>query len=422
MLKYSFMILMILAIYCGKRPVAGPAPVSNVQFPYHPLKEEKDLDVLINEIGGAKLVLLGEASHGSSEYYQWRAAISKRLITEKGFDFIAVEGDWVDLLYLNEFIAGKRYVSVNQVMSGFNRWPQWLWANNEFAGFSMWLQQNNSNEGRPVGVYGFDVFAFAKAINGLKTVLPDTSALNAAKDCFEKYGNDAIKYSNAVVKQKADCSQYTEAIWQQVLQLTGGKIRNEKDLMTLQAAAVIRNGERYFRTRTQDHASSWNGRVMHMHETVKRLQEYYGRDAKGIIWAHNTHVGDAHYTDMPTRQRTNIGETLRREFSGKNIFIVGFGSYTGEVLAGEYWGAEPKKIKLRHAKEGTWEHLLHVDAPVNKILLSKDLKNVRVLQTWLPQRSIGVVHTETFIPSIIPRRYDAFVFFDTTRALGIPDK
>jgi erythromycin esterase len=414
----SFLILLILITGCYKRPVK-PASISDVQFPYYPLKEEKDLDILINEIGDAKLVLLGESSHGSSEYYAWRAAISKRLIDEKGFDFIAVEGDWMDILYLNEFLAGKQYVSVQQIMSGFNRWPQWLWANNEVADLALWLQQHNNGKATPVGIYGLDVFAFSKGVSGLKALLPDTNALHAAADCFNKYGNDAIEYSYSVAKAKSDCSQWTESIWQQALQITRGKIRSEKDLHTLQAAALVKNGEAYFRTRTQDQATSWNGRVMHMHETTKRLLEYYGSDAKGIIWAHNTHVGDARFTDMPTRQRTNIGETLRREFGEKKVFIVGFGSYTGELLAGEYWGARPKKIKLMPAKEETWEHLLHLDAPVNKILLSRDLKNVAALKTWVSQRSIGVVHTATFIPSIIPRRYDAFVYFDTTHALTL---
>jgi erythromycin esterase len=449
------MITLVLFLSCGRRPVTQ-SPVSQVQFPYHPLQTEKDLNVLISEIGDAKLVLLGESSHGSAEFYEWRAAISKRLITEKGFDFIAVEGDWVDMINLNEFISGKREESVQQVMSHFNRWPQWLWANKEFAEFCTWLQQHQPVNEKPIGVYGLDVFAFSKGLAGLKSFFPDTTPLHAAATCFNQHSNDAIEYSAYVKKSKTDCRLYAEAIWKQALQITGGKIRNEKDLLILQQAALIKNGEAYFRTRNYDPAVSWNGRVMHMHETIKRLLEYYGRDAKGIIWAHNTHVGDAHYTDMPSRKRTNIGETLRNEFGEKNIYIIGFGSYTGEVLAGEYWGAEAKRMRLRVAKEGTWEEMLHrdghlpgpLDPPgasaeqlradakgygrrcqrsrkggndiqgVNKILFSKDLKDIPSLRSWVPQRATGVVHTETYIPSIIHRRYDAFVFFDSTRAVS----
>jgi erythromycin esterase-like protein len=417
MVRSGTIFLFILLFSCGKRPIPpSRTSAATVQFAYYPLHEENDLDILLKEIGDTKLVLLGESSHGSSEFYQWRAAISKRLITEKGFDFIAVEGDWYDMLALNDLIAGKRYVSVYQVMHGFNRWPRWLWANQEFAGFTQWLQQNQTPE-NSIGIYGLDVFAFSKGVNGLKAVFADTSALHAASECFNKYGNDAMVYSTAVTKARQDCRQFAEAIWQQALKITGGKTRNEQDLMTLQAAALIKNGEAYFRTRNQDQAASWNGRVDHMHQTIKRLLEYYGRNAKGIIWAHNTHVGDAHYTDMTTRRRTNIGERLRGELGGNNVFIIGFGCYNGEVIAGESWGAEPKKIRIYPAKQGSWEELLHKDAPVNKILLSRELVNNPALKSWVPQRAIGVVYGETYIPSIIHRRYDAFLYIDSTTAI-----
>jgi erythromycin esterase-like protein len=387
------------------------------------IEKEQDLDVLLKEIGEARIVLLGESSHGTAEYYNWRAAISKRLISEKGFRLIAVEGDHIDLHRVNEFIKREnRDSGLLRLLLNFNRWPQWLWANMEFSAFIHWVKKYNQSipAAKGINFYGLDVFNFSSALNELSIVLHDTVGLRqvkSAQDCFSPYGNDALNYSTAVSKPYADCKTQAYNLWQWVQKAIGEKISSERDLLILQHASVVLNGEQYFRTRNRDQAASWNARVWHMQQTIRRLLNFYGRGSKIIVWAHNTHAGDAHYTDMPTRQRTNIGELLRKEYGEKNVFIMGFGSYTGEIIGGYTWGASFSKIKIRPAKEGSWEYLLHHNGANNKIVFSKDIFKQPGFNKWIEQRAIGVVYSETYIPSIIPRRYDAFIYFDSTHAV-----
>jgi erythromycin esterase len=425
---YKLLVLLFIGCFLfACKPTQRQRIVNNQTAGSHltsyPLDKEQDLDALLKEMSNARIVLLGEASHGTAEYYNWRAAISKRLITEKGFNLIAVEGDHIDLYRLNKFIKKEnKDTALLAVLSAFNRWPQWLWANQEFASFVRWIKNYNQTipAAREVRLYGLDVFNFVAALNELNTGFNDTTALRQlrlAQDCFKPYGNDALNYSTAISRSSTGCREEVYKLWQSVQQIIGVKIRSEKDLLLLQHAAVVFDGEQYFRTRNKDHAISWNGRVRHMQETIRRLLNFYGHDSKIIVWAHNTHIGDAHYTDMPTRQRTNIGELLRKEYGEKNVFITGFGSYTGEIIGGLTWEAPPGKIKIRVAKESSWEYLLHKDGAFNKMVLSKDIAGNTALNKWVEQRSIGVVYSETYIPSIIPQRYDAFVYFDSTHAL-----
>jgi erythromycin esterase len=419
-------IFIIVYLFCActaTRNTTTISPVAEGQIPCHPLRSEVDLDILINEIGKARIVLLGEASHGTAEYYNWRAAISKRLITEKGFNVIAVEGDYIDLYRLNQYLNGKSQdISLNAVLSRFNRWPQWLWSNEEFADFVEWIKNLNVNsrDDEKVKLLGLDVFNFAGALDELVTVLNDSTALyyaRPAQECFKPYGGDALRYSTAVSKGSAVCKEEVYNLWQAIQKIAGEKIDNEKELALIQHASVVMDGEQYFRLRNADAATSWNTRVRHMQEMIGRMLRFYGRDSKLIVWAHNTHVGDAHYTDMPSRQRTNIGELLRKEYGEKNVFSVGFGSYSGEIIAGYTWGAPFTKIKIRPAKEGSWEQLLHADGAYDKIVLSKDIATHPRLKTWTEQRAIGVVYSESYVPSVIPRRYDAFIYFDSTHAV-----
>ncbi len=395
----------------------------NQQFTSHPLRSQDDLDILLNEIGKARIVLLGESSHGTAEYYNWRAAISKRLIADKGFTMIAFEGDYIDLSRLNQYLNGEsQHTSINGILSRFNRWSQWLWSNQEFAAFAIWLKSFNTNSpaGMAVKVAGLDVFNFAGALEELISILRDSTLIRhagRAQECLKPFGGDALQYSTAVSKKSANCKEEVYKLWQAIQKNVSDEIDNEKELSLMQLASVVADGEKYFRLRNADAANSWNARVQHMHETIKQLLQFYGRDSKIIVWAHNTHVGDAHYTDMPSRQRTNIGELLRKEYGEKNVFSVGFGSYTGEIIAGYSWGAPFTKIKIRPAKEGSWEQLLHADGAYDKIIFSKDILAHPQLKTWVQQRAIGVVYSESYVMSIIPRRYDAFIYFDTTHGI-----
>jgi erythromycin esterase len=421
-----FLILITLIASCAGPKKSGPAGnVSNEKIASHPLRSDADLNILINAIGNSRIVLLGESSHGTAEYYDWRAAISKKLITEKGFNLIAVEGDYVDIRRLNQYVNGEsNNTSIESILSIFNRWPPWLWSNQEFAAFADWIKEWNAKlkTGKKVNLSGLDVFNFSSAIDELVKLLnhsPGSEHAKKSQDCLKPVGGDALLYSTAVSKGSISCKDELYKLWEDIQKITGKKIDNENELALVQLALVARDGEQYFRLRNVDAAESWNTRVGHMQQMILRLLEFNGPHSKLIVWAHNTHIGDARYTDMPTRRRTNIGELLRKQFGENNVFAIGFGSYTGAIVAGYSWGAPWSKIKIRTAKEGSWEQLLHIDGANNKIILSKDIIHNPRLQTWLEQRSIGVVYSETYIPSIIPERYNAFIYFDTTHPIHL---
>jgi erythromycin esterase-like protein len=402
-------------------------------IPHYSLDKESDLDVLMDQIGDARVVLLGEASHGTAEYYNWRAALSRRLIQEKGFDFIAVEGEWADSYRVNNFIKGPRHDSaaVIQLLQQYNRWPTWMWGNYEVGSLVHWL--NGYNQGKKeenkIGFYGLDVYCLWESMTELMPYIGESdpaiqTAAQKVQSCFQPYSSDAYKYAVAVRDASAHCGGETQRLWQSLQRVTGAENpKTERHFVMQQNALVAFNAENYYRTMVYDDAESWNIRDRHMAQTLKRLMNLYGRGAKAIVWEHNTHVGDARYTDMAQARQTNVGELVRKEFGEQNVFIVGFGSYEGTVIAAEAWGADIKKMNVPPAIAGSWENILHTLGASNKLILSKDIRNQRPLNQWIGHRAIGVVyHPErerngNYVPSIIPRRYDAFMYFDKTTAL-----
>ena len=407
-----------------------------LHIPNYPLTNEQDLDILMDEIGDARIVLLGEASHGTSEYYTWRTAISKRLIKEKGFDFIAIEGEWADSYRVNEFIKGAAQDSaaVVSLLMEYNRWPTWMWGNYEVAELVHWLNQYNQSVpgGEKAGFFGLDVYCLWESMTELIPYLQeiegiDPAVLKAAKkvhQCFLPYSSDPQQYALAVADASADCRVQTRRLWRLVKKLTDKKSgKSEVEFVMEQNMLVALNGEKYYRTMVDNSAASWNIRDRHMALTLKRLLDFHGPESKAIVWEHNTHVGDARYTDMAGDGMVNVGQLARQEFGKENVFAVGFGSYQGTVIAAGGWGAPLKVIEMPPATDGSWESILHQLSPANKIILSKDIENNKYLKQPIGHRAIGVVynpnleHFGNYVPSIIPKRYDAFLFIDQTQAL-----
>ncbi|HEX8334109.1 MAG TPA: erythromycin esterase family protein [Segetibacter sp.] len=403
-----------------------------LKIPNHPLRNEQDLDVLIREIGDARVVLLGEASHGTSEYYTWRTALSKRLIQEKGFNFIAVEGEWADSYKVNNFIKGakKDSAAVLKLLENYNRWPTWMWGNYEVASLITWLNNYNQqkSEKSKIGFFGLDVYCLWESMTELTPYLKgkDAAVVNAAKkvhQCFQPYSSDPQDYAMAVANTDVSCRAETNRLYQTVRKITGGNYENEDELVMEQNAAVALNGERYYRAMVSSSSESWNIRDEHMAETLGRLLKFHGTNSKAIIWEHNTHVGDARYTDMRSESMVNVGELARKQYGEKNVFIVGFGSYQGSVIAAESWGAPIKRMEVPAAVSGSWEQILHQLSATNKIILSREIAGNSFLNKSIGHRAIGVVynpqreHLGNYVPSIIPKRYDAFVFIDKTKAL-----
>jgi erythromycin esterase-like protein len=398
-------------------------------IPYYPLQSDKDLSILINQIGNSRIVLLGEATHGTAEYYQWRAAISRRLIEEKGFNIIAVEGDWSLGSTIDSFITGapKDSIACLSLLTQFNRWPSWLWANTEVASFINWLNNYNQRQtDNKVRFYGLDLFSFWKPAIDQIPYLQDSLIRKAAKKvqaCFTSYDNDALAYTKMVNQHAVmECTGVVQNYRQAVQKyLSEKRAKKEEDFIIEQSALLAVNGEKYFRNPLVNKIDTWNTRENYMAETVKRIIAHYGPSAKAIVWAHNTHVGDAHYSDMFFSGKTNIGELLRKEFGPQQVFITGFGSYSGSFIASERWGDEYKKMEVPAAVPNSFEDMLHKDSAINKIILSKDIKDNKLFAHWVGNRAIGAVNNPwqlgNFIGSLIPKRYDAFIYIDHTHAI-----
>ncbi|WP_207915812.1 erythromycin esterase family protein [Flavobacterium caseinilyticum] len=400
-----------------------------------PLENAEDLDPLINYIGESKYVLLGEASHGTHEYYTWRAKITKRLIQEKGFSFIGVEGDWPDCYRLNRYAKGylDSGKDILSVMNEFKRWPTWMWANWEVAAFINWLKDYNerTTADKRIGFYGLDVYSFRESMQSILQYLEknDPEALAVAKkamECFEPFGKDeGQSYAKAA-------SFVPELCEKEVLNMLKEIVKNipnynhdaENVLSTEQNAYVARNAEKYYRAMIKRGSTSWNIRDEHMVSTIDRLMKFHGKDSKIIVWEHNTHIGDARATDMAAEGMVNVGQLLREQYAADGVIAVGFGSYQGSVVAGREWGDSMRKIKVPEAIHGSWEHAFHkANNGQNRLLLMNKVKEEKCLFSPIDHRAIGVVYNPehekfgNYVPSILPERYDAFIFIDETNAL-----
>jgi erythromycin esterase-like protein len=411
---------------------ATDALVDQVKSRYLPLELEDDLNPLLERIGDARYVLLGEASHGTSEYYTWRAEISRRLIREKGFSFIAVEGDWPDCYRVNRYVKGYRDAGAGarEVLHAFERWPTWMWANEEIVELAEWLRDHNHGRAadQRVGFYGLDVYSLWDSLYEVMGFLKrvDPSALAAAREayrCFEPYGEDVQEYARATRFVPESCQDEAVALLREIRRKMptyhdGGR---EETFQAEQNALVVKNAEEYYRAMVRGGPDSWNIRDRHMNETLERLMRLHGPAAKAIVWEHNTHIGDARHTDMADDGMVNIGQLVREAHAPADVVLVGFGSYRGSVIAGKEWDAPMERMDVPPGREGSWERVLHEAGAGDKLFVFAD--PTREMLRVRGHRAIGVVyhpeyeHFGNYVPTVLPRRYDAFLFLDETRAL-----
>lgn len=398
------------------------------------LNTADDLSALVEAAGKKKLVLLGESTHGTSEFYTWRAEISKRLVSEKGFSFIVVEGDWASIYNLNSYVkdlpgAGN---SAREVVKTFNRWPEWMWANEEITELAEWLRKYNDDlpAEKKAGFYGMDVYgqweAMEKLIEYVETEIPDKfDDIKEMLACFTAYGYDEWQYARAVFEGSESCEIQLESILE-ILKDRSGELKNtdsKKFFNAKQNALVLKNAEEYYRLAVRGGADSWNSRVFHMNYTVNRLLEYYGEHAKGIVWAHNTHIGDAAATSMLQQNMVNIGHITRQEFGRDNVFLVGFSTYTGTVMAGIQWGAQMQVMNIPEGRPESFEHIFNsIDKNSFYILIDEKDRGNEEFMKVRGHRAIGVVfnpaqEARNYVPTLLPERYDAFIFFKETKSL-----
>lgn len=399
-----------------------------------------DLGPLIDSIKNKKIVMLGESSHGTKEFYELRSEISKELIKNHGFKFIAVEGDWPPSQEINKFIQGQDFDSDHQinalkVLSHFTRWPTWMWANHQVLDFIAWLRANNMGKPRSCGFHGLDVYSLYESMDQVTKLLSKIDHDLALKSksyysCFDSYRHNEKAYARSLFHVPEGCKRNVLAALTETLQykLEHKLEDHDQEILfdAIQNERIVCDAENYYRAMIFGDEDSWNVRDHHMMNTLKVLLNYYGNDSKAIVWAHNTHIGDYRATDMLTHGQINIGGLARLEFGKENVALVGFSTYSGSVIASHSWDGPIQVLPVPDAIPKT------VEAEFHSAALALEADNLYVLlnnETELSpfaelrgHRAIGVVYYPpaergNYVPTVLADRYDAFIFCDETHAL-----
>jgi erythromycin esterase-like protein len=398
-----------------------------------PLRTTADLDPVLERVGDARIVLLGEASHGTHEYYAWRVALTQRLIEEKGFGFVAVEGDWPECYEVNRSARHRpgAATSPRAVLDSFSRWPTWMWANEEVVAFADWLREHNA--GRPeadrVGFYGLDVYSLWDSLRALLDYLREhepqhVATLLRAIECFSSFGEDPQDYAWASRFAPASCETAVVELLTRLCRERSAATDGadpEARFSAEQNAAVAAGAERYYRAMVGGQVESWNVRDVHMQDTLDRLLDFHG--TKAVVWEHNTHVGDARATDMAGAGMVNVGQLARERHGDHDVVVVGFGGYRGGVVAARQWGAPMERMPVPPARAGSVEALLHEQLGIDSVLVFPSQQQPEWLRRRQDHRAIGVVYSPererwgNYVPTVLGRRYDAFLYFDDTRPL-----
>jgi erythromycin esterase-like protein len=401
-------------------------------------------DPLLDAIGDARFVLIGEASHGTHEFYSERARITRRLIAEKGFTAVAVEADWPDAYRVNRYVRGlPDGETAIASLEGFSRFPTWMWRNADVLNFIGWLREHNEGKelDRQAGFYGLDLYSLNASIESVLKYLDkvDPEAAKRARyryGCFEDFGENTQQYGYAASFGLADpCEQ--EVIAQLVelqrrapeLMSRDGRMAEDELFFAKQNAVVVKNAEEYYRTMFHGRVSSWNLRDRHMVDTLNALVEHlerHGGRAKVVVWAHNSHLGDARATQMGEQGEWNIGQLVREKYS-RDAVLVGFSTYTGTVTAASDWGGAAERKRVRPGMAGSYEVLFHEagqDSMADYMLLLREgHAPVEELREPRLQRAIGVIYrpeTERlshYFAARLADQFDAIIHIDETRAV-----
>ncbi len=409
------------AIHSALRPLTGPDDTQHV----------------VDLIGDAEFALLGEASHGTQEFYAHRAAITKRLIVESGYRAVAVEADWPDAYRVNRYVRhASDDKSAIEALASFKRFPTWMWRNVVVVEFIEWLREYN--DGLPpghdqVGFYGMDLYALYTSIRAVLEYLDeiDPQAARLARErysCFDRYGEDPQAYAYVETFELESCE---DAVVEQLMELqraasiTNRLVTRDEHFFAEQNARLVKNAEAYYRTMFRGGSQSWNLRDQHMAGTVEALREHLsepGRPAKIALWAHNSHLGDARATQMGRLGELNVGQLMRERFAGTTC-LVGYTTAHGTVTAATDWGEAVELKRVRPPLAESYEHLFH-EAAVPRFLMSfEDAFTHRTLMKPRLERAIGVIYrpdTEQqshYFYASLPSQFDAVIHFDHSTAL-----
>jgi erythromycin esterase-like protein len=417
-------------------------PIRTLAEAVHPLVgAPDDFDALLALVGTAQFVLIGEASHGTHEFYRIRAEITKRLIREKGFTSVAVEADWPDAYRVNRYVRGRGSdTDATEALGGFKRFPQWMWRNADVLDFVGWLRAHNDGvpEGARVGFYGLDLYSLQASIEAVLRYLRVVDPAAAARalrryGCFEHFGADPQGYGYAaslglapsceteVVEQLAELRRSAAEYAQR-----DGRLEPDDLFFAEQNARLVRNAERYYRAMFGSRAESWNLRDQHMFETLDNLIAFHdarGRRERVVLWAHNSHLGDARATEMARSGELNLGQLVRTRY-GRAACLVGFLTHGGTVTAASDWDEPAERKVVRPALPRSYEALCH-DVGVPNFLLNLRAPGPATVALERPrlERAIGVIYrpdTERashYFHACLPAQFDAALFYDTTRAV-----
>lgn len=425
-----------MSSHLNSKSMLAEATVGEINRAAVPLtRAAEDYDPLLHWIGSRRLVLIGEASHGTHGFYSARAAITRRLIAERGFRAVAIEGDWPDAFRAHRFVTGRGFdANARDALGGFQRFPAWMWRNMDVLAFLDWLRHFNGQRppAQRAGFYGLDLYSLHASMRAVLDFLDkvDPEAAQRARyryACFDHLGEDPQAYGYAAgFGMSKGCEDEVVA---QLVELKrrradfarDGEADPEDDLIAEQNARLVQNAEHYYRSMFKGRAESWNVRERHMDQTLDWLMRTHP-ETKLVVWAHNSHLGDARATEMAERGEVNLGQ-LARERLGDEVFSVGFTTYSGEVTAASSWDRLAERKIVRPALSESYESLFH-DTQIPEFLLSMQDPVIRpILDRPRLERAIGVIYVPEserlshYFRCRLSAQFDAVIHLDRTKAI-----
>jgi protein-L-isoaspartate(D-aspartate) O-methyltransferase len=409
--------------------------------------ERTPIDALVRRLAHSKVVLIGESTHGTSEFYRFRARLTRELIEHHGFRIVALEADWPDTSVVDQRVRGREVHALREVP--FSRFPRWMWRNAEMRSFIAWLGDHNRTRalmGDRTSIHGLDVYSLNNSIGAvldyLGSVDPETAASARVRyGCFSPWESDPATYGRAVTGGRmTGCESEAVAILTDLLAKRLAYFNRDGDRYfdAARNATVVREAERYYRAMYWGSRESWNLRDRHMMDTLESVLTHRGPDARAVVWAHNSHVGDASATEMGTRGETNLGELARKRF-GSAACLVGMGTHTGTVAAADNWGDPVRIMTVQPSHADSYERICHDTGLGGFSLHLRHPDDADIRGRLLPphlERAIGVIYrpdTEMlshYFEASLARQFDEWIWFDRTSAVeplpgpagaGLPD-
>jgi protein-L-isoaspartate(D-aspartate) O-methyltransferase len=396
--------------------------------------DEADLDGLIDRIGDARVVCIGEASHGTSEFYRMRARITRDLIEKRGFRIVAAEADWPDAAMVDRYARG--HLAEPGADRPFTRFPAWMWGNTDVVDFVQWLRAHNESlvsDADRTGFYGLDLYSLFASIESvvryLQEVDPDAAHIARHRyGCLTPYARDPATYGRAVLSDRyRECEQEVVKMLRdlQAEQASYASHDGRRFFDAVQNARLVAGAEQYYRAMFYGGSAAWNLRDRHMFDTLTALLDFHGDDSRAVVWAHNSHLGDARATDAAAAGQLNVGQLCRERF-GSGAYLIGFGTHMGTVAAADNWGEPVREMNVRPSLPGSFERIFHESGIGRFLLPLRSRANAearRLFSEERLQRAIGVIyrpHTERqshYFSARLSLQFDEYIWFDTSYAV-----